>query len=144
MDEAPKGEATEPIISRYTRRQAIADELLVDVSEQAAEAGIRIPVAVTMAVWRDACEWTESDDKRSRSPVNGQSTAGRLWDVLSMARFTLTANSKKNAGDGPLLYSVLRKPRPGYGRTRRITLKLDVSPGDAGEPVATILEPDED
>ena len=34
-----------PVISAYTRAQAIEDGILVDVSETAREAGFKIPVA---------------------------------------------------------------------------------------------------
>ena len=38
-------------LSAYTRAQAIADGILVDVSETAREAGFNIPVALTRTVW---------------------------------------------------------------------------------------------
>ena len=37
-----------PVISAYTRQQAIADGVLVDVTTTASEAGFAIPVAVTV------------------------------------------------------------------------------------------------
>ena len=40
-----------PILSAYTRAQAIEDGFLVDVSDTAREAGFGIPVAVTRSVW---------------------------------------------------------------------------------------------
>ena len=40
----------DPVLSVYTRAQAIEDGFLVDVSETAREAGFRIPVAVTRSV----------------------------------------------------------------------------------------------
>ena len=43
--------ALDPVISVYTRAQAIEDGILVDVSETAREAGFRIPVAITRTVW---------------------------------------------------------------------------------------------
>ena len=131
-------------ISRHTRRQAIEDGDLVDVSLQATEVGIRIPTAVTRAVWADSCEWTKADELRSRSPSSGQSTDGRLWDVLWMARVALTMEKDGSGDQRPLRYTVLRKPRPGHGRKRKVTLKIHVGPGDAGEPVATITQPNED
>jgi len=39
-----------PVIYGYSREQAIADGVLIDVSELAREAGFRILVAVTAAV----------------------------------------------------------------------------------------------
>ena len=43
-----------------------------------------------------------------------------------------------------LLYSIRRLPRPGRGRRQRVVLKLTITGGDNGEPVITILEPNED
>jgi hypothetical protein len=75
----------------YLRAQAIADGVLVDVSETAKEAGFRIPVALTRAVW---AEYVEVPDR-----VVGQDIAGRLWDVLWMARNAIG----RSKGDGPEL-----------------------------------------
>ena len=41
------------VIYAYTRAQAIADGVLVDVSKLAREAGFKIPVAVTAGVWAE-------------------------------------------------------------------------------------------
>ena len=51
MPEPGNATAFDPVISVYTRAQAIEDGILVDVSETAREAGFRIPVAVTRSVW---------------------------------------------------------------------------------------------
>ena len=131
-----------PIVHRYTRAQAIADGSLVDVSETAREAGLRLPTALTQAVWNDCVAWTAEDKKKSRS-IGGQDPGGRLWDVLSMARFNLAVR-KNTPITEELLYSIRRLPRPGRGRRQRVVLKLTITGGDSGEPVITILEPNED
>ena len=51
MPEPANAAAFDPVISVYTRAQAIGDGILVDVSETAREAGFKIPVAVTRTVW---------------------------------------------------------------------------------------------
>ena len=131
-----------PVIHQYSRTQAITDGVLVDVSKTAREAGLRRPVALTQAVWHDCAEWTEHDDKKSRS-LGGQSTSGRLWDILHMAKTAIIASP--NTGNGRmLLYEIERLPRPGCGRRRRVRLKLVTGPGDNHEPVMTIMLPDED
>jgi hypothetical protein len=58
----------------YSRAEAIADGVLVDVSEVANEAGLRFPVALTRAVW-ERCVAVPPG-------VACQDEAGRLWDVL--------------------------------------------------------------
>lgn len=61
----------------YTRSQAIADGVLIDVSKLAKEAGIRHPVAVTEAVWAEYVAVPEE--------LNGwQDETGRLWDLVWM------------------------------------------------------------
>jgi hypothetical protein len=67
-----------PVIYAYSRSQAIADGLQVEVSKVAQEAGIRFPVFLTRAVY----------DSFVRVPpgVTGQDEAGRLWDVMPSAR----------------------------------------------------------
>ena len=69
------------VVSIYTRKQAIEDGELVDVSEtsEAKEAGFKIPVCVTRALW----------SKIEGYKQNGQDIHGRLWDVcfLSVMQF---------------------------------------------------------
>jgi hypothetical protein len=62
------------LIHAYTRVQAIADGVLIDVSETAKEAGFHIPVALTAGVWARYVEVPEG--------VSGQDEKGRLWDLL--------------------------------------------------------------
>lgn len=122
-------------ISLYTRQQAIADGTLVDVSETALEAGFRFPVALTRAAWVDCVEWTDQDSNRQTY----QDEAGRLWDVLWMA------SRAARRGGSETLFQLYRVPRGGRGiKPRLTTLKMLCGPGDQGEPVITILLPDED
>ena len=127
-----------PVISSYTRAQAIADGTLVDVTGTAREAGFKLPVALTAAAWADCVEWTAEDNKRKR---HCQDQAGRLWDVLWMA--LLAARTNKSSAD--VLYTLHRVPREGMGmRPRLVQLRMTVGPGDTPEPVITIMTPTED
>jgi len=67
------------IISVYSREQAIADGLLVDVSgcSECQQNGFLYPVALTRAVWDQFVEVPKG--------VIGQDLAGRLWDILNVA-----------------------------------------------------------
>ena len=126
------------VISTYTRAQAIEDGELVDVGSIAQEAGFKWPVALTAAVWADCVAWTEDD---SRQQVY-QDESGRLWDVLYMASYAI--RTRRDSGDR-LLFQLYRVPRDGRSSEAVLTtLKLIVGPGDAGEPVITILLPNED
>ena len=125
------------VISTYTRAHAIEDGVLVDAGSTAQEVGFTIPVALTSAVWADCVAWTDDDSRKN--PFQDQS--GRLYDVLFMASFAIRTSA--NAGDR-LLYELYRVPRDGYStEAKPVTLKLIVGPGDHGEPVLTILLPDE-
>lgn len=125
------------VIHSYSREQAIKDGVLVDVTAVAHEAGFRLNTAVTRAVWEACVAWTAEDSKRQVY----QDESGRLWDLLWMAAFA----ARRNKGASELLYEFRCVPRGGRGRfPRRKELKLHIGPGDAGEPVITIMLPDED
>src|SRR5208283_1498981 len=74
-ENSPFGE----VIFAYTRKQAIADGIQVDVSTTAKEAGIKFPMFLTRAVF-DAYVTVPPN-------VSGQDEAGRLWDIVWMTRF---------------------------------------------------------
>lgn len=121
------------LIHRYTRADAIRDGTLIDVSETAREAGIKYPVAMTARVFQNAV--------RVSAGVTAQGEAGRLWDVLFMLRFAITRH-RDVEGDA-LLYTVFVRTSDAAG-PESVKLKAICHPGDAGEPVVTILLPDED
>ena len=128
-----------PVIFSYSRAQAIADGVLVEVTAMARQAGFQWPVALTHAVWEDCVVGTQAD---SEAQGVHQDQDGRLWDVLWMA-FCAIRSTKTGGND--LLYQLYRLPRDGNAsKTALTTLKLVVGPGDHGEPVITILQPDED
>ncbi|MCY4641758.1 MAG: hypothetical protein OXC41_03550 [Gammaproteobacteria bacterium] len=123
------------VISSYTRKQAIEDGVLVDVSETAKEAGFKVPVALTQAVYEDCVVWADKDAKKYY-----QDESGRLWDIFSVARFY--ARARPNAA--LFFFQIYRLPRVGHGGKRHITLKCLIHGGDNGEPVITIMQPQED
>lgn len=120
----------EYVIYRYTRKQAIEDGVLIDVSETAREAGIIYPVAITGTVLESYIVPSEKDR------ANGQSEKGRLWDVLWIFRNA----AKQNAGD-ILLFKVYFTL---FCNQELVTLKAICGPGDEAEPVITIMLPEED
>lgn len=120
------------VIHEYTRAQAIADGVLIDVSETAKEAGFKIPVAVTAGVWERCIKLTPAAEKV------GNDINGRLWDVLWMAHVA----ALRNRDAQELLYKlrvVIKSKRP-----ELVELKLHCGPGDDLEPVITIMLPEED
>lgn len=127
------------LISTYTRAQAIADGVLMDVSETAREAGFRWPVAMTAASYEDTVAWSTADSRRQ----TWQDESGRLWDVLTMAK--LAARAAAIHDEDTRVFGVLRVPRGGRGvRPRLAQLVLRLGPGDLGEPVLTIMLQGED
>lgn len=125
-----------PIIHTYSRADAIADGVLIDVSSVASEAGFKVPVALTAEVWEDCVAWTHQDSKRQVL----QDEAGRLWDVLWMAFV-----AARGAQGDRVSFQLYRVPRGGRGcRPRLTTLQLHIGPGDQHEPVITISLPGQD
>ena len=137
-DDSSDGSVFGNVVYRYSRQQALDDGVLIDPGDMANEAGFRWPVALTAAVWNDCVLWNDAD---SRQQIY-QDQSGRLWDVLYMAINAIRTN--KTAGNR-LMYQLYRVPRNGKAlEAELVTLKLIVGPGDSGEPVVTILLPEED
>lgn len=126
-------------VSATSRGQALADGLLVDVAAIAAEAGFKVPVAVTRAVWVDCIAWNDEDAQRKAGSCQDQE--GRLWDVVYMAFV-----GAREAGDlTSFTYQLRRVPVEGKGlRPRLVKLMCQIHGGDAGEPVLTISMPGDD
>lgn len=126
-------------IIAYTREQALSDGVLIDVSKMGAEAGLRPPVAVTSAVFKQYIEWTDEDSKKQ----SYQDQSSRLWDALLMARFKITSAVKQNSNES--LFELDCIPRDGKSTRAKLTvLKVHIGPGDQGEAVLTIMLPNED
>jgi len=126
------------VISTYTRKDALADGTLVDLTKWASSGpegmmgGFKVPVAVTSAVWGEI-----NDIPKSKQGI--QDVRGRAHDVLTMA--VLAARSAK-PGNSEVLFRVIMDISATRGRYQ--TYKLNIGPGDVGEPVVTIMRPEED
>lgn len=127
------------VVYAYTRSQAIEDGFLVDVAEVAREAGFSVPVALSRALWEDCVAWSDEDTQRQTY----QDEAGRLWDVVYMASNAARQAAARRLSE--VCYSIYRVPRGGRGvRARLTSIKMVIGPGDAGEPVITLMQPSED
>lgn len=134
------------VIFSYTRAQAIADDVLIDVSDLAKEAGFKFPVAVTAGVWAE-CVAVPDD-------IEGQDETGRLWDVLNMLRFAIAGMKK----DATPRFALPGQTAPGErvdfavhvrndnreGDPPLVRLYALCGPGDDAEPVITVMLPHED
>lgn len=127
------------IIHSYSRKQALSDGVLVEIPpDLAAEAGFRVPVACTRAVWEDCVAWGEADTRRTGAP---QDQTGRLWDLLTMTRHA----ASRAADEGRARVELTRVPRDGRSPEPQLTrLTAVMGPGDDGQPVLTILEQGEE
>jgi hypothetical protein len=124
--------SNEDVIHRYTRAEAIADGVLVDVTSTAKEAGFRFPVALTRAVW-ERCVAVPPG-------VLCQDEAGRLWDVVWMLRLAIGRSD-----GGPVVQFGVHIRNDNRERTPPLMrLKAVCGPGDDGEPVITLMMPSED
>lgn len=123
---------TSEVIYQYSREQALADGVLVDVSKVGKEAGIKYPIAVTEALWRSYI--IPSNELESV----GQSIDGRLWDVLFL--FTFYA---RKVSTPEFQYKCLFLMNPS-GSPELKSIKAHIGPGDQGEPVITLMLPEED
>lgn len=116
------------LISIYTRVQALADGVLVDVSATAGEAGFVFPVAITAGVWADCVTWTREDWP--------QDETGRLWDVIWMGSLTV----RRARDSDRAAFTVLRVPNDvRHYDALPVDLIAVCGPGDDGEPVITIM-----
>jgi hypothetical protein len=120
------------VIHAYTRADAIRDGVLIDVSATAREAGFRWPVALTCAAW-ERCVAVPPR-------VACQDEAGRLWDVLWMLRCAVARQD-----GGPVVPFALHVRNDNReGTPPLVRLKAVSAPGDQGEPVITVMLPEED
>ena len=122
-----------PVVYSYTRAQAVADGVQVEVSKAAADAGIRFPVFLTRAVY-DSFVTVPPD-------VTGQDEAGRLWDIVWMTRFAII-----RAKPGANRLTVALYVRNDNRAARLVKLIATCGPLDIDDPqpAITVMMPDED
>jgi hypothetical protein len=121
------------VVHRYSRAQALADQVLVDISDVARDAGIRYPIAVTATAWALAVDLTDA------ARAAGCDRVGRTWDVCWMLRWAM-ANAAPHVDDLQFRVLVVRDQI----EPTLVTLRAICGPGDDGEPVITVCIPEED
>jgi hypothetical protein len=134
-----------PVIYSYTRSQAIADGVQVDVSKVAREAGITFPVFLTRAVYDNYV--TVPPALKNGKCGSHQDEAGRLWDIVWMTRFAiLKAQPAQDGKCGSHRLPVALYVRNDNRRVRLIKLIATCGPLDINDPqpAITIMMPDED
>ena len=122
-----------PVIYSYTRKQAIEDGVLVDLTNWASESGFTIPVACTSTVWHQYVVPPEGTKEL------GQSERGRCSDVLWM--LFVAIKRSRQGGDRVMFEVIFLNAKK---RHETVQLKAICGPGDDGEPTLTLMLPNED
>jgi len=121
------------VIYSYTRKQAIADGVQIDVSATAREAGIRFPVFITRTAF-DAYVTVPPN-------VTGQDEAGRLWDIVWMLRFAILKSSPAKTR---LPFALYVRNDDRAARLVKLIAMCGPLDMDDPQPAITIMLPDED
>ena len=121
------------VIYSYSRAQAVADGVQVDVTKTAQEAGIKFPMFLTRAVW-EAYVTVPPD-------VTGQDEAGRLWDVVWMTRFGII-RARPGIDRIPVAFYVRNDNRA--ARLVKLIATCGALDMDNPQPAITLMLPDED
>jgi len=150
MQNRPANFWGDPIFS-YTRAQAIADGVLIDLTTATddrgqrlcPQAGFKVPVAITRTAWAQTIEaggsWKPDGDGEALELKGGQSLTGRLCDVLWMLRAASGLAGSRDRVHFQVLVDV-----NGNGRREVVRLWALCGPGDDAQPVITIMLEGED
>ncbi len=140
----------DPIFS-YSRAQAIADGVLIDLTTATdgkgqrlcPQAGFKVPVAITRTAWAQTIEaggsWRPDGEGEVLELKGGQSLTGRLWDLLWMLRV-----ASGNAANSDRVHFQMLVDAEGDGRRETVKLWALCGPGDDAQPVITIMVEGED
>ena len=122
-----------PIVYAYTRAQAVADGVQVEVSKVAVEAGIRFPVFLTRTVYNHFVTVPEG--------VTGQDEAGRLWDIVWMLRFAII---RSRPGCDRLPVALYVRNDNHRAKLVKLIATCGALDSDDPQPAITVMMPDED
>ncbi|MBN2209824.1 MAG: hypothetical protein JW709_00365 [Sedimentisphaerales bacterium] len=121
------------LIYAYTRAQAIEDGVLIDATQgdfaDISRQHYKYPIAMTTAVYALI-------EKAVHHPRWCNDVKGVWHDILWMSRV-----AARSLDESTRLFQVIIT---GTGRKRTHTLKIVCGPGDEGEPVLTVMLPNED
>lgn len=115
-----------PVIFSYTRKQAIEDGVLTDITEIAKQAGFKYPVAISTGVLSLVNDGVKV----------GRDYNGIVWDILNVLKVAARKTGGSRADFKVLIWNG-KKDIPH-------DLYSICGPGDDRAPVVTIMLPDED
>ena len=120
------------VIHRYTRAQAIADGLLVDVTAKARTCGFTVPVAMTATLLADCEGWAEGAEWGRGEPTPEQFVQWLLCFVCETIRASRAINTDR-----------LTLPLAHFAGCQKSSV-IHIGPGDDAEPVITLMYPGEE
>jgi len=123
------------VVFNYTRAQAIEDGVLIDVTETAKEAGFKVPTAISLNVYEEVVL------PPALAAEQGESEAGRLWDVLWMCSLAVRQANRRPDRD-EVRFKVIATDAEGEKAVHRLYVKSHG--GDNGEHVLTVMCEGED
>ncbi|MER5352532.1 DUF6573 family protein [Kitasatospora sp. NPDC002551] len=130
--------ATDPMdeggpIATYSRAEAIADGVLVQVPEVAWRvARFRWPVALTADVHGRCVAWGGDPEMEGR----------RLAELLGMAHAAIRRSGNQGGRSVSFAFVYMEMDNP--ADDQEVWLTVAAGPGDDGEPVMTVMFPHED
>lgn len=121
------------VLYSYTRAQAVADGVQMEVTSVALEAGIRFPAFLNRTVF---------DSYVAVPPgVSGQDEAGRLWDIVWMLRFAI---GKAAPGQSRLPFALYVKNGNRAPRLVKLIAMCGALDANDPQPAITVMMPGED
>lgn len=131
-------------IFSYSCKEAIEDGVLVDLMQNelgnlVCEAGFKVPIVMTSEAFNKYVFPLEGD------LPSCQSINGRIWDILTMLRLAIRGNQNSSTIKFSF-YCIVRSEKTGkwLQSPKLCVLKSMIHAGDNGEPVMTIMMPNED
>lgn len=122
------------VIFSYTRKQAIDDGNLIDVTAQAKESGFKVPVAVSLnlhAKYLTAPSGLEGE---------GQSYEGRLHDLITICLLEMQERLKESRINFKVLFLMKSSPRT----LEEVEVVCQAGPDDDGGLCITLMLPEDD
>jgi hypothetical protein len=123
----PKAPLSSPVIHSCTRAQALANGILIDVTEIGEEVGFKLPVAITEAL-QNRLTPTKAE------AVFGQDYDSRLWNVLWVAAFTIKLADR---GTDTVTFTVVQQEvdtKSGQPHSVELRLRAVYGPGNEDKP----------
>ncbi len=120
-----------PVIYSYSRAQAIADGVLVDVTETATAAQFKVPVAMTAALWERCIAIPAGVSRKPERDL--------LWRLLYRVHLAVQLGDRSSSRLAVEFDVPDRK-----GKVERVQFVAAMGEGDKGEAVMTLMFPTED